>query len=151
MELQVLQEAMRLVRRESLVERTGRVRRQVVHHDPDPLGLRKSASTSSRMHWAKSHAVRLSLTLTLRQGRCASRKDEQVDRAVAAVLAVVAFALAGFGRDRLPHLADQLGRALVEADHRPLRKHGRYTAEVAATRRWIREATYMLCELKKPT
>ena len=30
-------------------------------------------------------------------------------------------------------------------------KHGRYTAEVAATRRWLREATHMLCELKKPT
>jgi hypothetical protein len=30
-------------------------------------------------------------------------------------------------------------------------KHGRYTAEVAATRRWRREATHMLCELKKLT
>jgi hypothetical protein len=30
-------------------------------------------------------------------------------------------------------------------------KHGRHTAEVAATRRWLREATHMLCELKKPT
>jgi hypothetical protein len=28
-------------------------------------------------------------------------------------------------------------------------KHGRYTAEVAATRRWLREATHMLRELNK--
>jgi hypothetical protein len=28
-------------------------------------------------------------------------------------------------------------------------KHGRYTKEVAATRRWLREATHMLRDLKK--
>jgi hypothetical protein len=28
-------------------------------------------------------------------------------------------------------------------------KHGRYTAETIATRRWLREATHMLCELNK--
>jgi hypothetical protein len=28
-------------------------------------------------------------------------------------------------------------------------KHGRYTKEVAATRRWLGEATHMLHELKK--
>ncbi len=28
-------------------------------------------------------------------------------------------------------------------------KHGRYTKEVAATRRWLGEATHMLRELKK--
>ena len=56
-------------------------------------------------------------------------EDEQVDRAVAAILAVVAFELARLGRDRLAHLADELGRALVEADHRPLRI-GRFGIEV---------------------
>ena len=29
-------------------------------------------------------------------------------------------------------------------------KHGRYTAEVAATRRWLREAIHTLQELDKP-
>ena len=48
-------------------------------------------------------------------------EDEQIGRAVAAILAVVALELPGLGRDRLAHLADQLDRALVEADHRPLR------------------------------
>src|SRR5882757_4832 len=46
--------------------------------------------------------------------------DEQIDGAVAAVLTIVAFELARFGRDRLSHLADELDRALVEADHRPV-------------------------------
>ena len=45
-------------------------------------------------------------------------EDEQVDRAIAAILAVVALELARRGRDRLANLADQLGRALVEAHHR---------------------------------
>jgi hypothetical protein len=30
-------------------------------------------------------------------------------------------------------------------------KHGRYTAEVAATRRWLREATHILRELNRGT
>lgn len=40
--------------------------------------------------------------------------DEQINSAVAAMLAVVAFDLARLGRDGLAHLADQLDRALVE-------------------------------------
>jgi len=51
-------------------------------------------------------------------------EDEQVGRAVAAILAVVALELARLGRDRLADLADQLGRALVEADDRPRRVGG---------------------------
>ena len=43
--------------------------------------------------------------------------DEEIDGAVAAVLAIVAFELARFG---LADLADELDRALVEADHRPV-------------------------------
>ena len=62
--------------------------------------------------------------LDLAPGPVRVEEDEQVDRAVAAVLAVVALQLAGLGRDRLAHLADQLGRALVEAHHRPLRIGG---------------------------
>ena len=47
-------------------------------------------------------------------------EDEQVGRAIALVLAVVALELARLGRDWLANLADQLDRALVEADHRAL-------------------------------
>ena len=45
-------------------------------------------------------------------------EDEQVDRSIALVLAVVALEPARLGCDRLAHLADELRRALVEADHR---------------------------------
>jgi hypothetical protein len=46
--------------------------------------------------------------------------DEEIEGAVAAVLEIVAFELARLGRNGLAHLADELDRALVEADHRPL-------------------------------
>ena len=46
--------------------------------------------------------------------------DEEIDGAVAAVLAIVTFELTRLGRDGLAHLTDELDRALVEADHRQL-------------------------------
>jgi hypothetical protein len=45
--------------------------------------------------------------------------DEEIDGAVAVVLVVVTFELTRLGRDRPAHLADELDRAFVEADHRP--------------------------------
>src|SRR3984893_4831392 len=45
-------------------------------------------------------------------------EDEQVGRSIALVFAVVALELARLGRDRQADLADELRRALVEADHR---------------------------------
>ena len=62
--------------------------------------------------------------LDLAPGAVRVEEDEEVDRAVAPILAVVAFELAWRGRDRLARLADQLGRALVEAHHRPPRIRG---------------------------
>ena len=72
------------------------------------------------MQAAKSSAARRSVTFTLRQGRFASRNTNRVRGPVALVFAVVALKLTRLGRDRLAHLADELDRALVEADHRPL-------------------------------
>jgi hypothetical protein len=72
------------------------------------------------MQWAKSRAVRLSVTLTVRQGRCASRKTNRL----AVPLRRYSLELAGLGRDGLADLADQLGRALVEADDRSRRIGG---------------------------
>src|SRR3979409_1820340 len=46
--------------------------------------------------------------------------DEPIDGAGAAIAAIGAVELARFRRDRLSHLADELDRALVEADHRPV-------------------------------
>ena len=45
-------------------------------------------------------------------------EDEQVGRPIALVLAVAALELARLRRDRQADLADELRRALVEADHR---------------------------------
>src|SRR4051794_41970930 len=45
--------------------------------------------------------------------------DEEIDGAVAAVFVIVALALSRLGRDRLTHLADEVGGGLVEADPRP--------------------------------
>src|SRR6202040_2032555 len=48
-------------------------------------------------------------------------ENEQVGRSVALVFAVVALELSRHGQDRLARLADELDRALVEADHWTLR------------------------------
>src|SRR3546814_1641984 len=47
--------------------------------------------------------------------------DEQIDGAVAAILVVIALQPSRPGRDWLTCFADELNRALVEADHRALR------------------------------
>jgi len=56
-------------------------------------------------------------------------EDEQIGGAVATVLVVVAFELTRLGRNGLTHLADELDRGFVEADHRPL-WIGRFGIEV---------------------
>src|SRR5262245_59816907 len=47
--------------------------------------------------------------------------DEQIGGSIALVFAVIPFKPAGSGRHWLPDLADELGRALVETDHRARR------------------------------
>jgi hypothetical protein len=56
--------------------------------------------------------------LDLAPGSMHVEGDEQIDRSIALILAVVTFELAGCGWDRLTHLADELGRVLVETDQR---------------------------------
>jgi hypothetical protein len=60
------------------------------------------------------------VTFTRRQGAVGVEEDEQIDGAVATIFAVIALKLTRLGGDRLTNLADELGRALVEADHRSL-------------------------------
>src|SRR5512135_3687025 len=85
-------------------------------------------SASSRIHTAKSIAARLLVTLTLRQGRWTSRKTNRLAVPLR-LLEVVALKLTRPGRDRRANLADQLDRALVEADHRPF-GIGRFGIEI---------------------
>src|SRR5208337_1797433 len=49
------------------------------------------------------------------------KEDEQVGGSVALILAVIALELTRLGRDRPADLANELDRALVEADHRAFR------------------------------
>jgi hypothetical protein len=79
--------------------------RQVVEHDPDQLGL-------GIVHIDEvAHAVG-----EVARGPLVGH----LDRAVVAILAVVALELAWGGWDRRADLGDELGRALVEAHHRAL-------------------------------
>ena len=52
------------------------------------------------MQTAKSTAVRLVVTLTLRQGRMDVEEHEQVGGSVAPILAIATLKLARLGRDR---------------------------------------------------
>ncbi len=57
-----------------------------------------------------------------------------------------------FGPNRIPNPGGDGVLALSGApkgERNGNYKHGRYTAEVAATRRWLREATHMLRDLNK--
>src|SRR5271170_1005314 len=49
------------------------------------------------------------------------KEDEQVDCSIAAIFAVIALQLARLGRNWLAYFADELGWALIEAHHWPLR------------------------------
>jgi hypothetical protein len=69
------------------------------------------------MQAGKSSAVRLAVNLDLAPGPMGIEEDEQIGGPVAPVLAIVALKLTRPGRHRRPHLADELDRALVEADH----------------------------------
>src|ERR1700675_2179977 len=81
----------------------------------------KCTSLSSRMQFAHANGEVLRGPpvgdLYLAPGSVGVEEDEQVDRPVASILAVIALALPRHGLDRLPYLTDELGRALVETDN----------------------------------
>src|SRR3981189_2222225 len=95
--------------------------REVVEHDADALGLGIMEINEIAHALGEVTGGTAVGDLDLAPGLVDIEEDEQVGRAVAAILAVVALELARRGRDGLSDLADQLGRALIEAYHRPLR------------------------------
>ena len=108
-------------RRKGVIERTGGMGREVIEDDPDLLGL-GIMDIEKLAHALGEVASRAMLgDLDLAPGAVRVEENEQIDRAIAPILAVVAFEPTRCGRDRLAHLADQLGRALIEAYHRPPR------------------------------
>ena len=66
----------------------------------------------TRSYWKFAGAVRLAV---IAPGPMDIEEDEQIGGSVALVLAIVALKLTLPRRDRRPHLADELDRALVEA------------------------------------
>ena len=128
-ELEAAQDAASFGGREGLVEGAGRVGRQIVQHDADALGMGIVDIDEIAHALGEVFGGAPLGDLDVAPGPVDVDADEEIDRAVAAVLAIVALELARLGRDRLAHLADELGRALVEADHRPL-GIGRFGIEV---------------------
>lgn len=57
--------------------------------------------------------------LDLAPGARHVEENEEIDRAIATILIIVTFEVAGLGRNGLTHLADELHRAFVEAHHWP--------------------------------
>src|SRR6266852_9119844 len=93
----------------------------IVHHDADALGPRKVNIGEFAHAGGEVYGGTAVGDFDFAPGPMRVEEDEQVGRAVALVLAVVALDLPRLGRDRLAHLADELGRALIEADDRALR------------------------------
>src|SRR4051794_21316995 len=119
-DLQLLGDPPRLLRRERLVERGQLVRVQVVHHQDHLLRLLVHLLHQPADHLGEVHG---GPPIGDTDGTPAQERfgdHEEVGRAVAGVLVVVPLGLARLGRDRLDHLADELLARLVEADQRPL-------------------------------
>jgi hypothetical protein len=119
-ELQSAQHPSGFVSREGLIERAGRMCRQIVEHHPDALCLEIMDIGQFAHACGKVLRGAPFSDLHLAPGAVHIEEDEQVRRPVAPILAVVALDLPRLGRDRLAHLADELDGALVEADDRPL-------------------------------
>ena len=128
-ELQSAQHPSGLLSRECLVERAGRVGRQIVENDTDTPGLGK-VNVSKFAHAGGE----IDCGPALGDFHLAPRpmdvdEHEQIGGSITPIFATVALKLARLGRDRCANLADELGRALVEANHRPVRI-GRTSAEI---------------------
>src|ERR1700675_4012746 len=104
-----------------LVQRAGRVCRQIVQDDADAFRFREVDITELAHAGGEVHGGAAVGDFDPAPRAMHVEENEQVGRSVALVFAVVAFELSRHGRDRLARLADELDRALVEADHWTLR------------------------------
>src|ERR1700678_1561568 len=121
LELQPAQHAARFGGRKGLVQRAGRVCRQIVQDDGDAFRFREVAITELAHAGGEVHGGAAVGDFDPAPRAMHVEENEQVGRSVALVFAVVALELSRHGRDRLARLADELDRALVEADHWTLR------------------------------
>jgi hypothetical protein len=105
---------------ESLVERACGMGRQIVHDDTDPLRGGKVNVSKVAHAVGEVDCSAAAGDFDLAPGPMHFEEDEQVGRSIALELAVVALDLPTASPDRLPNLADQLGRALIETNDRML-------------------------------
>src|SRR5258707_6173204 len=120
-ELQPAQHGARFGGRKGLVERAGRVCRQIVQDDADAFRFREVGITELAHAGGEVHSGAAVGDFDPAPRAMHVEDDEQVGRSVALVFAVVALELSRHGRDRLARLANELDRALVEADPWTLR------------------------------
>ena len=117
-EFQSAQHPSGLLSRERLVERAGRVDRQIVENDTDTLGLGK-VNVSKFAHAGGE----IDCGPALGDFHLAPRpmdvdEHEQIGCSITSIFAIVALKLARLGRDRRANLADELGRALEQTTGR---------------------------------
>jgi hypothetical protein len=121
MKLQSLKNAMRLGRGEGLVSGAWGVGRKIVHDDADAvrIGIVRIGEIAHAVGKIAGGPVIGHLHMT--PGLVRIEEDEQIRCSVAFVFAIVSLGSARRGRDRQTGLADQPGRAFVEANYRALR------------------------------
>ena len=121
MDFEAAQDAISVPGPKRLVERTGRMTGQVVQHDPDPVsdGIMNIDEVAHAVGEVESRAPVGDLDLA--PGAMGVDEDEQSGCSIAPLLVVITLRPARCGRDKLTRLADELHRALVEADHGPFR------------------------------
>ena len=89
---------------------------QIVQHDPYFLGLWEVDIGKLAHAFGEILRGPSLCDFHLAPGFVRVEEDEEIGSAIAPIFAVEALQLSRLGRDRLAHLADKLGRALVEAD-----------------------------------
>src|SRR5260370_26270860 len=94
--------------------------RQVIEHDAHLVGLWIMGVDEFAHTWGEVAGRAVFGDLDPAPATMDIEEDEQIGRAVALIFAVIAFELPRLGRNRLTHLADELGWALVNADPAPL-------------------------------
>src|SRR5215475_2747508 len=107
--------------RECLVEGGGGVGWEIVLHDADVLHVWIVQIDEVAHALGVIFCCSALRHLDLAPGSMHVEDDEQIGGSLALVFAVIPFKPAGSGRHWLPDLADELGGALVETDHRARR------------------------------
>jgi len=120
-ELDSSEHASRLGGRQCGVKRGGSVGGEIVEHHPDALGFWEIDIDEFTHTQGEIIGGAVIGDFDPSPRSVDIEEDEEIDGAIAAILVVEALWPSWCGSDGLARLADELGRAFIEADHRPLR------------------------------